>query len=133
LVVEREIDQSGKCYHIGAGREARPALPCQTESKFRRDFLGPVLCDAICVALQCGVRHCLFFERRLAHPVSDDFAKLRERAGSIICCLPSVLSKNEKPAVDSGLSSNFATSRKSGAGEGARTLDPDLGKVVLYH
>jgi len=22
---------------------------------------------------------------------------------------------------------------KSGAGEGARTLDPDLGKVVLYH
>ena len=23
--------------------------------------------------------------------------------------------------------------RKSGAGEGARTLDPDLGKVVLYH
>ena len=23
--------------------------------------------------------------------------------------------------------------KKSGAGEGARTLDPDLGKVVLYH
>ena len=23
--------------------------------------------------------------------------------------------------------------RKIGAGEGARTLDPDLGKVVLYH
>ena len=23
--------------------------------------------------------------------------------------------------------------RNSGAGEGARTLDPDLGKVVLYH
>jgi hypothetical protein len=23
--------------------------------------------------------------------------------------------------------------RKSGAGEGIRTLDPDLGKVVLYH
>ena len=22
---------------------------------------------------------------------------------------------------------------KTGAGEGARTLDPDLGKVVLYH
>jgi hypothetical protein len=34
-----------------------------------------------------------------------------------------------------GLSRNqyFATSRKSGAGEGIRTLDPDLGKVVLYH
>jgi hypothetical protein len=24
-------------------------------------------------------------------------------------------------------------SRNSGAGEGIRTLDPDLGKVVLYH
>jgi hypothetical protein len=23
--------------------------------------------------------------------------------------------------------------KKSGAGEGIRTLDPDLGKVVLYH
>ena len=23
--------------------------------------------------------------------------------------------------------------KNSGAGEGARTLDPDLGKVVLYH
>ena len=27
----------------------------------------------------------------------------------------------------------FANLRNSGAGEGARTLDPDLGKVVLYH
>jgi hypothetical protein len=41
------------------------------------------------------------------------------------------LRKNEKPAwrrafVNSG-------SEKSGAGEGIRTLDPDLGKVVLYH
>ena len=27
----------------------------------------------------------------------------------------------------------IAKKRKSGAGEGARTLDPDLGKVVLYH
>ena len=34
-----------------------------------------------------------------------------------------------------GLSSirEFAMREKSGAGEGARTLDPDLGKVVLYH
>ncbi len=28
---------------------------------------------------------------------------------------------------------SFATLENSGAGEGARTLDPDLGKVVLYH
>jgi hypothetical protein len=26
-----------------------------------------------------------------------------------------------------------ALPKKSGAGEGIRTLDPDLGKVVLYH
>jgi hypothetical protein len=40
--------------------------------------------------------------------------------------------KNQSPLV-SGLSSNFANFKKSGAGEGIRTLDPDLGKVVLYH
>jgi hypothetical protein len=31
-----------------------------------------------------------------------------------------------------GLSEPIQISRKSGAGEGIRTLDPDLGKVVLY-
>jgi hypothetical protein len=31
------------------------------------------------------------------------------------------------------LVTSFASLRNSGAGEGARTLDPDLGKVVLYH
>ena len=28
---------------------------------------------------------------------------------------------------------DLAAGEESGAGEGARTLDPDLGKVVLYH
>jgi hypothetical protein len=28
---------------------------------------------------------------------------------------------------------NFGLLESLGAGEGARTLDPDLGKVVLYH
>jgi hypothetical protein len=28
---------------------------------------------------------------------------------------------------------SFAISKNPGAGEGIRTLDPDLGKVVLYH
>jgi hypothetical protein len=41
--------------------------------------------------------------------------------------------KNEKPANTAGLRQTSFFSRKSGAGEGARTLDPDLGKVVLYH
>ena len=31
-----------------------------------------------------------------------------------------------------GLSEVLQILRKSGAGEGIRTLDPDLGKVVLY-
>jgi hypothetical protein len=42
-----------------------------------------------------------------------------------------LLAKTKSPLV-SGLSSNSLL-RKSGAGEGIRTLDPDLGKVVLYH
>jgi hypothetical protein len=40
--------------------------------------------------------------------------------------------KNKSPPF-SGPSSNSAKSEILGAGEGARTLDPDLGKVVLYH
>jgi hypothetical protein len=31
------------------------------------------------------------------------------------------------------LRQSFCRLEKVGAGEGARTLDPDLGKVVLYH
>jgi hypothetical protein len=42
---------------------------------------------------------------------------------------PKSIANNEKPALDGGSSSKSGTSRKSGAGEGARTLDPDLGKV----
>ncbi len=40
--------------------------------------------------------------------------------------------KNEKPAGQRAFV-KLCHFRKSGAGEGARTLDPDLGKVVLYH
>jgi hypothetical protein len=40
--------------------------------------------------------------------------------------------ENEKPADTAGLR-HICHFRKSGAGEGIRTLDPDLGKVVLYH
>ena len=44
-----------------------------------------------------------------------------------------VRSGKRKARWDSGPSSNSANFGKSGAGEGIRTLDPDLGKVVLYH
>jgi hypothetical protein len=40
--------------------------------------------------------------------------------------------ENEKPADTAGFRSALP-SKNSGAGEGIRTLDPDLGKVVLYH
>jgi hypothetical protein len=54
--------------------------------------------------------------------VTDHFASAERRS----------LQKNEKPANTAGLRQTLLL-RKSGAGEGARTLDPDLGKVVLYH
>jgi hypothetical protein len=42
--------------------------------------------------------------------------------------------ERKAPPNGDGLSMRqFSELRKSGAGEGARTLDPDLGKVVLYH
>jgi hypothetical protein len=47
-------------------------------------------------------------------------------------CRTHIGKKTKSPLV-SGPSSNTANFRKSGAGEGIRTLDPDLGKVVLYH
>jgi hypothetical protein len=39
--------------------------------------------------------------------------------------------QNEKPACQRAFVNSLL--QKSGAGEGIRTLDPDLGKVVLYH
>jgi hypothetical protein len=41
--------------------------------------------------------------------------------------------ENEKPAETAGLRRTSPNLKNSGAGEGIRTLDPDLGKVVLYH
>jgi hypothetical protein len=40
------------------------------------------------------------------------------------------IAQNEKPACQRAFVKLCQT---FGAGEGARTLDPDLGKVVLYH
>jgi hypothetical protein len=40
---------------------------------------------------------------------------------------------NEKPACRRAFVGLRRLGGKFGAGEGARTLDPDLGKVVLYH
>jgi hypothetical protein len=41
--------------------------------------------------------------------------------------------KNEKPACQRAFRKTLPLQENFGAGEGARTLDPDLGKVVLYH
>lgn len=40
---------------------------------------------------------------------------------------------NEKAALRRPVIAGLEEPRNSGAGEGIRTLDPDLGKVVLYH
>jgi hypothetical protein len=49
------------------------------------------------------------------------------------CFQTSLFLKAEKPADAAGFRSTLPLQEKSGAGEGIRTLDPDLGKVVLYH
>jgi hypothetical protein len=49
-----------------------------------------------------------------------------------VACRRRASRKNEKPAEPAGLRQALPI-MKSGAGEGIRTLDPDLGKVVLYH
>src|ERR1700693_171745 len=70
--------------------------------------------------------------------VRDDFcARPRPRCGEprrpgAKCVQPS--HENEKPAdTQRAFVKLCQIERKSGAGEGIRTLDPDLGKVVLYH
>jgi len=46
---------------------------------------------------------------------------------------PPLAPKNEKPAALQRAFVKLCHLEKTGAGEGIRTLDPDLGKVVLYH
>ena len=48
---------------------------------------------------------------------------------------PRKLRRTKRTTADpqKGSAKSLPLSRKLGAGEGARTLDPDLGKVVLYH
>jgi hypothetical protein len=42
-------------------------------------------------------------------------------------------SKRQSRQAAASSNDRFAKTENPGAGEGARTLDPDLGKVVLYH
>ena len=55
-------------------------------------------------------------------------------AGISLACDQVHLLKNKSPLTQrTFIKLPSGWGRKSGAGEGARTLDPDLGKVVLYH
>jgi hypothetical protein len=58
----------------------------------------------------------------VAHPADEGFKEIAAAA--------SARPKNEKPAATQR--AFVAILENSGAGEGIRTLDPDLGKVVLY-
>jgi hypothetical protein len=43
------------------------------------------------------------------------------------------ISRKPKARLSAGFRQTLPTLQNPGAGEGIRTLDPDLGKVVLYH
>jgi hypothetical protein len=72
---------------------------------------------------------------RYAHHVSNrDTSASRSKFRTWIASRGSVLPENEKPADAAGLRRTLPSQEEClGAGEGIRTLDPDLGKVVLYH
>jgi hypothetical protein len=70
---------------------------------------------------------------------TDDASK--DLDGFLLISRPTI-ARGERPIAESpnrkardvrGPSFSSATSKILGAGEGIRTLDPDLGKVVLYH
>jgi hypothetical protein len=126
------VDQTRKCYHVRRGREARAVRALSDRNKLRRNFFRPVAIETNFAFGPAALRH--------ATCELNWLIKLRrclKAREAMIVFQGSVTKKNdqenEKPAGHSGLSSNFANFGKSGAGEGIRTLDPDLGKVVLYH
>jgi hypothetical protein len=53
-------------------------------------------------------------------------------ADAIVALCPGLFRKKRKARLSAGFRQTSPI-EKSGAGEGIRTLDPDLGKVVLYH
>jgi hypothetical protein len=100
------LDQTGKTYHIHRRREARAAPPCQAELLRK------------------------YFWSRLGRGNFDLIARCT--IAGLFGCIAQMSGNNEKPADTAGIRS-ASPSKNSGAGEGIRTLDPDLGKVVLYH
>jgi hypothetical protein len=130
------------------------------ERKFLWNFFRQV--DS-CNSLRCGSSQCAFLKHlttpslagvavRLAAKLSnaaqicvaehfavpslsrrDECANLNLKiVGGIVALWLSTHRKAKSPPTRRAFV-NSVNLKKSGAGEGARTLDPDLGKVVLYH
>jgi hypothetical protein len=66
-----------------------------------------------------------------SHGAADRESLIGDRDGDIDSFAQGTNNKaaERRPVVERSL----CHLKKSGAGEGIRTLDPDLGKVVLYH
>lgn len=71
--------------------------------------------------------------RAQSAPLSDLKSRCCLKTQPLIELPKGVAQNNKKPAEIAGLRQTLPPEKNSGAGEGARTLDPDLGKVVLYH
>jgi hypothetical protein len=81
-------------------------------------------------------RHCLPAERADSHARGQRLVRQFTFAEGCDEILPFRLTSAKMAAQGRAalaLRSHESTVGKTGAGEGARTLDPDLGKVVLYH
>jgi hypothetical protein len=110
--------------HPPGQRSARSGSPSDSkeiEKKISRPRCSAAFDTANCFRDSPRARH------------SDAIRRPYLKTADAVIWRPKSIANNEKPALDGGSSSKSGTSRKSGAGEGARTLDPDLGKVVLYH
>src|SRR6185437_3298859 len=107
-------------------RSARRTSP-PDRKKLRRNFFGSLFFETI-FALGNGVRRPVTRLKSSRHRRASTQRPgiFSFRDGSQIS------SAHEKTLLSAGRRQTLP-SGKSGAGEGARTLDPDLGKVVLYH
>jgi hypothetical protein len=151
VLVCGKMHQTGKCYHIhrewevSAARCRQPAV--RSERIEEKIFFKPTHSRRFLAYADVAprfalkrilethhdiVRHCRAGGRNIRLRNMKSGCR-QETAIWVSHSAEAPSLKTKSPLRCSGLSSNFATSRKSGAGEGIRTLDPDLGKVVLYH
>ena len=125
----------GMCRHNGARKGCRgtclislqPTLPASVVSKTRRTILGRGVARSVCrmtrrYAFPHGERS---KDDRIKGVLADLFLTLGYRA-----LLQTLASRRKKVHICGNCTGG---GEKSGAGDGGRTRDIDLGKVALYH